>query len=586
MLTALSICSFLLTCCVYGKRSLPRRYVQDLLKFATGQIQKNPIHRNTSDERQCYSASKSWLAISPADPPRPPPTKTLTRTYFHTSVFLQIQEDHQGKIYTDCDSIPRFKVTSHATTKTTKTVTLERNITSIHTFGPGYDSPRPTDGEWASYHDQWVHNYGKWKLQEPHCDWGAHRPENEDLCRAIRPHSSNLNNSVDSNKIWDYFNIGVREFCGRICFLSSRKEVALIYWPPVLTSRDICAANGTGTAKTLAPDHSLPSVVTMNEITFPGRDIILTSAWNTLSPIVGDPESWATKTSTTWDEPILGSSVLTGPFFFTSPTVYLAFHEIRGDGMWVPSTKWDSVDSTMKTLSSKENILVRSAGVIPLKADQVFSVKSPRKDAADIPGLAYAQLVANGQYTIPSDSDERRFEASTARDLEMISFDFGHLQDPVPASIYYDARSDDCWGILKQTQCGTITDGDYRPRLAFNSDVWKELVSDWYGCSTPGLVDPPIALIPARTMETPKITLFTTTQMTSPEIANFANPQPGNSPPRPWSQPTATALQEDPASPERNGHAFGNKETGRQGYPENTRAIHSKPRVPAVFRSG
>jgi hypothetical protein len=75
------------------------------------------------------------------------------------------------------------------------------------------------------------------------------------------------------------------------------------------------------------------------------------------------------------------------------------------------------------------------------------------------------------------------------------SFDYGHLEDPVPASIYYDAMYEQCWGDRKEDPCATLTDGRYRPPLEFRSTIWKSLLGDYAHCSRPGLVDPPIALI-------------------------------------------------------------------------------------------
>lgn len=88
------------------------------------------------------------------------------------------------------------------------------------------------------------------------------------------------------------------------------------------------------------------------------------------------------------------------------------------------------------------------------------------------------------------------------RELETVPFDFGHLQSPVPASVYYDARSEDCWGI-KQTHCGTITDDMYRPQLMIKNKVWASIAPKWYACQRPELVDPPIVLSSVDTLKIP-----------------------------------------------------------------------------------
>jgi len=49
-------------------------------------------------------------------------------------------------------------------------------------------------------------------------------------------------------------------------------EVILFYWPPTLTSRDICAGNGYGTAITVSTNTIFPSIITTSAITFKGPD--------------------------------------------------------------------------------------------------------------------------------------------------------------------------------------------------------------------------------------------------------------------------------------------------------------------------
>jgi hypothetical protein len=72
--------------------------------------------------------------------------------------------------------------------------------------------------------------------------------------------------------------------------------------------------------------------------------------------------------------------------------------------------------------------------------------------------------------------------------------DIGDLPDPVPANAYYNARPDDCWG--KQTHCGTITDGSFRPKLVIDNQAWGSYVLAHIPCTVPPLVDPPIVLVP------------------------------------------------------------------------------------------
>jgi hypothetical protein len=77
-------------------------------------------------------------------------------------------------------------------------------------------------------------------------------------------------------------------------------------------------------------------------------------------------------------------------------------------------------------------------------------------------------------------------------DKKVLPLNFMHLRNPVPVSVYYDARSKDCWG--KQSHCGTITDDIHRPQLSMRHDIWKKLMPDDDFCGIPLVVDPPIVL--------------------------------------------------------------------------------------------
>lgn len=61
---------------------------------------------------------------------------------------------------------------------------------------------------------------------------------------------------------------------GRLCGMEGGKEVVLLYWPPELEARNICAANGQGTAFTKGYQNLIsPFVVTTSAITFSGLGI-------------------------------------------------------------------------------------------------------------------------------------------------------------------------------------------------------------------------------------------------------------------------------------------------------------------------
>jgi hypothetical protein len=102
-------------------------------------------------------------------------------------------------------------------------------------------------------------------------------------------------------------------------------------------------------------------------------------------------------------------------------------------------------------------------------------------------GLQTAQLVAKGQF-------RPTIDFYVNGEFETKPFDFGHLVDPVPASIYYDAHDQDCWA--EQTHCATITDNSYRPRIRLAKRIWQSILPNGLECEDPMVVDPPIALYP------------------------------------------------------------------------------------------
>jgi hypothetical protein len=168
---------------------------------------------------------------------------------------------------------------------------------------------------------------------------------------------------------------------------------------------------------------------------------------------------------------------------------------------------------------------IRTAGIVPLNADEVFTVRPPRADQNKLDGVEYAKLVAKGMY---NHSLPEWFN------LGMVPFDFGHLQNPIPASVYYDAKSAVCWGKLAGKNCATITDSEYRPALAFKDTVWSSIVGEWYDCDRPGLVDPPIALVP----------IYTT--LDKPRLSTHAPPRPGDIWPQYQSLIAPSGVQADP----------------------------------------
>jgi hypothetical protein len=196
-------------------------------------------------------------------------------------------------------------------------------------------------------------------------------------------------------------------------------------------------------------------------------------------------------------------STLQGPFTFTYPSVYLAHRPItRVD----EPAGYTLVSPWLVRSDQKPRVgrIIRNASTIAVHSNDVYSEVVRMLNTET--GVEYARLVAAGKFSpltvplqpvLPLDYETRT----------RLPFDYGHLQNPVPASIYYQARSD-CWG--EQMHCGTITDDSYRPTIVVKNKVWFSAFPDHFSCRGLPLNDPPkaISILPAPTLEAPSISPF------------------------------------------------------------------------------
>lgn len=432
-----------------------------------------------TDQSACYESWRSYY-VTESTLWTPYPAQTTTK------VFETIESFGDNSTYTECDGIPRFKFNSPPTSTRTRTV-------SVVSASAG-----------AAHLDH--------ATNEPQCRF------DEKFCEAMwDSYTARRLRSADDD--FEFYDAGspmgrIAERCPRPreCYLDMGEEVVLIYWPSNLASRDICASNGYGQAITLAADSNAMTVITTSAITFKGRDLI--SKYYIKSNITGG--DFQSKNS------FLGSSVLSGPFTFTSPTVYLAHHPISARE-WIMG-KHDPFAYQTELLGEVSSV-IRTASIIPLSPNDIFSVRLARGSERD--GIQFAQLVAKGEF---QPNPIEAYSNSGHPKLETVPFDFGHLQNPVPASVYYEARSADCWGI-KQTHCGTITDDTYRPKLIIKNKVWASIAPKWYECQRPVLVDPPIALTAVNTLQIPVLSPITrpTPAQAGMSLAQpFSSPTPGS----------------------------------------------------------
>jgi hypothetical protein len=209
------------------------------------------------------------------------------------------------------------------------------------------------------------------------------------------------------------------------CNMLPIEEVILLYWPWDPTSNDEAVFNGTKAS--MAADDKQPQRVVSSMITFDGQNVY--------------PRGMLMKGNyTTLQQGYVSPYTLTGPFTFTSPTIYLAHRHVKARYTVIEPSE-ESVNSDLIGTTTD----LRGPGVLAVDAKSIWSLrKFPRNTMS---GVEFAHLVANGKYD-PGWGMEEPF-------MQIRPMNFAHLKNPVPASEFYEARSEDCFG--QQTHCATIT---------------------------------------------------------------------------------------------------------------------------------
>jgi hypothetical protein len=317
-----------------------------------------------------------------------------------TKVFETVQKIGNGSLYTCNDGIPRYRFHNSPTAEVTSFVTVTSQL----------------KGQLADAN--WSYGYGcRISGDAKFCTslWSSYKSmaaaDDFDLVD-----NSQFVVGTDHDEWWGCPDPGQ-------CLTDVGEEVILIYWPDSSSSGEACPSNNTQLSTIAPAKDDLPKTVILSAITFKGQDLYERAT-------ISNGSTYSPRDDRTY----IRTSVLTGPFTFVSPTVYLAHHNI-----------------TVATASSNQNgeytgyeTIVRSAGVFPLRTADIYSM---RPTGVDVNRPAdFAQQVAGGQddwerispwITINPNEAFRTYE-------EAVSFDFNNLRDPVPASPYYDARRDDC----------------------------------------------------------------------------------------------------------------------------------------------
>jgi hypothetical protein len=210
------------------------------------------------------------------------------------------------------------------------------------------------------------------------------------------------------------------------CNMLPIEEVILFYWPSDPSSTDILPINGSKVF-TFSADRNFPQRIISNSITFDGQDVYPRGM------IIGG-------NYTRLQEGYVSPYSLPGLFTFTSPTVYIAHRQIR-----VLYTSMNGPAESFNTALPGTTMEVRPPGVLPVDPKSIFSLRHfPRNTVS---GIEFARIVASGKYD-PGWGVEEPY-------VQIRPLNFVELEHQVPASVYYEARSEDCFG--QQTHCATIT---------------------------------------------------------------------------------------------------------------------------------
>ena len=469
------------------------------------------------EQSQCDEAWKHYygkLELS-----RKSPTQTITS--LRTDIYETIERFGPNSTYTLCDGIPRLRFTSPITSSASRMVTA----ISMHRR---FLYPEPQVPDCA----------GLLPSQSTHTFL-------ETICDSK---TLEIFAQVAAEETAEASRVPVQTLTPQSCLMRKScsfqysEEVLVLYWPPRLEARDICALNDTDW-KTLEPTPGRQTITTIDAITFVGKDLYRRGwIWN-----------GTTLSSHTHGNFYVEPYTLSGPFTLTWPSVYVAHRPLTLDidtEIYVQVTNtalntslyFDSIYLSGKT--STGGILTE--GLFALNSDQVFSSIAPHPLDATVSGVEYAQHVAQGRFHYGAREDYSK----------AFPLNFGHLVDPVPAGVYFDARQNDCWG--KQSHCGTITDGSHRPILSLHSDIWKRFKPDGLDCFLPDLVDPPIALHPI-VEDYPRIPSVSSLATQRPTITKFSNfpmrsdsqAKPGNTvgPDRPLKTSGPSGQRTEPGTP-------------------------------------
>lgn len=384
-------------------------------------------------------------------------------TYYETTKTVR-----EGTFYTECDNIPRFRPSRNAS------VSLTTSTFSVEHTGYAADLRRIRPDKYP---------------EPPKC----HIPE--PLCLKLLDNYYANEGKENNPHPWAIGGEGCADLAhvdNRYCFVDFNQEIVLLYWPPEVENRDICDDQNDLFAKwktKTSPITGAPRSITTTAISFRGQD--LHELNHTLRM-----EGMRDFIQTTKLHRV-GPSVLYGNFTFISPTIYIAHHPITASIQpYSPDRNLDRLfiehailDMDNPEFEEVKNGLQRTqiapAGTFAVNVKDILTKRLPISASGASQMLDYVRSIAMGRYNdIPLAAQYTSIEP-------FLPIDLADLIEPVPASIYYNAR-EDCFG--KQSHCGVIEDDTYRPNLLLKFSAFRRLFPNHANCLRPLMVDPPITL--------------------------------------------------------------------------------------------
>jgi hypothetical protein len=388
-----------------------------------------------------------------------------------TDIFETIEKIGPQKTWTECDGIPRVSFYTKPNTSVTRLVTLlKTHYKPISVFVNQLPkSALPPEPACDLTEDDCEDHFAYWfNLQQ---EFKKLNMDAQDIKEVVPP-------QCFKSPLFQKQEPCDGALCKtmNVCHLLSSEEVVLMYWPPPISTKELCKPSSQGTMGISKTEFSQsivpPAVFSTTAITFQGQDLYLRTR------IVDG-------TTHTLPRTFITSSVLYGNWTFTSPSLYLAHHAFTASFDTIfrrqqDVSRWSAITRTTK---------IREAGVFTVDLENVFTTLHTQEDRTTLGGMEYASMVAKGKFRNHSPNNPDPIVALKPLNLE-------DLEEPVPADVYYDARKDDCWG--EQSHCGTMTAGHHRPVLILLPDTLSKVLNlgNWSYCELWGLVDPPIRLTP------------------------------------------------------------------------------------------